>query len=131
MRAATRSGERLDGLVQLDTEFHGMRGNRNVVTLITDGEKDPRVMGFALADEQPEQFPVVPENADDADIPAGEMPIEGQEIPEGQIVIQPSPEDEVNVNGTVLRPTSSLAANFKLRFKGKVLSASFGSLKET
>ena len=44
--------ERLDGLVQLDTEFHGMHGNRNVVTVITDRDKDPRVMGFALADEQ-------------------------------------------------------------------------------
>ena len=96
--------------MQLDTEFHGMNGNRNDVTLITDGEKDSRTMSFALADDQPEQFPVVPENSDDADIPANDILVEGQEIPEGQIVIQPSPKDEVNLNGTVLRPTSSLAA---------------------
>ena len=102
--------ERLDGLVQLDTEFHGMHGNRNVVTVITDGDKDPRVMGFALADEQPEQFPVVAEDVEDVEIPADDMPVEGQEIPEGRIVVQPSPEDEVNVNGTILHPTSSLAA---------------------
>ena len=87
-----------------------MHGNRNVVTLITDGDKDPRVMGFVLADEQPEQFPVAAENLEDVDIPADDMPVEGRDIPEGRIVIQPSPEDEVNVNGAILRPTSSLAA---------------------
>ena len=130
--------ERLDGLVQLDTEFHGMHGNRNVVTVITDGDKDPRVMGFALADEQPEQFPVVAEDVEDVEIPADDMPVEGQEIPEGRIVVQPSPEDEVNVNGTILHPTSSLAAlragcshtDFHIRFKSKMFSASSGSCKE-
>ena len=45
--------ERLDGLVQLDSEFHELNGNRNVITFITDSEKDPRVLGFSLMDEQP------------------------------------------------------------------------------
>ena len=31
-------------------------------------------------------------------------------IPEGQIAIEPSPEDEINVNGTMLREDSCLAA---------------------
>ena len=38
--------ERLDGLVQYDAEFHDMNGKRNVITIITNGEQDPRQMGF-------------------------------------------------------------------------------------
>ena len=38
-----------------------------------------------------------------------EPPIEGRDVPEGQIVVQPIAEDEVCVNGTVLRESSSLA----------------------
>ena len=38
------------------------------------------------------------------------MEVAGREIPEGQLVVRPTPEDEVNVNGTLLRATSGLAA---------------------
>ena len=41
-------------LVQLDSSFHEMQGKRNVITFITDSEKDPRVLGFTLMDEQPD-----------------------------------------------------------------------------
>ena len=34
----------------------------------------------------------------------------GAEIPEGEIVVQPPPEDGINVDGTVLKPDSGLAA---------------------
>ena len=44
--------ERLDGLIQLDAEFHEFKGRRNVLTILTDGEKDPMVMGFTLKDEE-------------------------------------------------------------------------------
>jgi hypothetical protein len=39
-----------------------------------------------------------------------EVALEGRDIPEGQIVVKPIPENEVNVNGTVVRESSSLAA---------------------
>ena len=47
--------EQLDCLVQLDAEFHE-KSKRNVITFITDAEKDPRVMGFSLVDSPPENF---------------------------------------------------------------------------
>eukprot|EP00435_Cladocopium_sp_Y103_P067384 s792_g30.t1 len=69
-------------------------------------------MGFALVDAPPESFPVEADDDDDVEIPDVEPdpPIEGADIPGGQIVVQPAPEDEVNVNGTILRESSSLAA---------------------
>ena len=66
------------------------------------------VLGFSLKDAQPEMFPVQAD--DDVEIPDDSEPIQGAEIPEGRIVVQPMPEDEVNVNGTILRENSSLAA---------------------
>ena len=101
--------EQLDGLVQLDAEFHEMHGRRNVITFVTDSEKDPMVLGFTLLDEQPERFPVQADD-DDVDIPDESMQVQGADIPEGRVAIQPTAEDEVNVNGTVLRESSSLAA---------------------
>ena len=102
--------ERLDGLIQLDSEFYELQGKRNILTILTDGEKDPMVMGFKLVDAEPQSFPVL---ADDDDVEiqddaAGE--IEGVEIPEGQIMVRPSAEDEISVNGTMLRASSGLAA---------------------
>ena len=44
--------ERLDGLIQYDTEFYEMNGKRNIITILTDGEKDPLVMGFKLVDAE-------------------------------------------------------------------------------
>ena len=41
----------LDGLVQVDSGFHQMHGERNVITFIIDSEKSPRVLGFSLMDE--------------------------------------------------------------------------------
>lgn len=103
--------ERLSGLVQLDAQFYDMPKYTNIITFITDMEKDPRVMGLSLVDEQPDAFPVEAEVEHDVEIFDGDGgDIEGRDIPEGQIVVQPIPEDEVSVNGTVLRETSSLAA---------------------
>eukprot|EP00435_Cladocopium_sp_Y103_P063067 s2135_g24.t1 len=101
--------EQLEGLIQLDAGFHDLQGKRNVITFITDAEKDPRVLGFSFTDGEPVEFPV--RQGDDVDIPDESLQVEGQEIPaEGRIVVRPSPEDEVNVNGTVLRSNSALAA---------------------
>ena len=49
-------------------------------------------MGFKLMDDSPE----------------------GQEIPVGQIVVRADPGDEITVNGTKLKPTSTLAALLQL-----------------
>lgn len=46
----------------------------------------------------------------DVEIFDDEIAIESRDIPEGKIVVKPIPEDDVNVNGTVLRESSSVAA---------------------
>ena len=53
-------------MIQLDAEFYGFRGKRNVITFITDAEKDPVVLGFSLVDEGAPGFPVRPK--DDMDV---------------------------------------------------------------
>ena len=100
--------ERLYGLIQLDSEFHEMEGKRNVITFIPDTAKDRRVLRFSLMGDQPQVFSVEPDMEEDADAQIDAVPIEGREIPEGQIVVRPM--DEVNVDGTVLTANSSLAA---------------------
>ena len=55
-------------------------------------------------------FPVEADDGEDIEIPCVEPEVEGAEILECQIAIRPSPEDEVNVNGTMLRENSGLAA---------------------
>ena len=63
-------------------------------------------------------FPVRPEGElavqdDDEgtwDIPGDFMEQQGRDVPEGQIVVHPSAEDEIDVNGTKLRVTSALSA---------------------
>jgi len=103
--------------IQLDAEFHELQGRRNVITILTGGEKDPMVMGFKLMDDSPERFPVQPEgdlpqddDGQDVDIDVAEMQAEGQEIPVGQIIVRADPDDEITVNGTKPKPTSTLAA---------------------
>ena len=100
--------EQLEGLVQLDPKFHEMKGRKSVITFISDSQKDPCVLGLILVDSPPERFPVELEG--DVEIPDIEPPVEGADILEGQIVIQPTPEDEVNINGTRLRESSNLAS---------------------
>lgn len=99
--------ERVADLIQLDAEFHELQGKRNVITT---------VMGITLMDDVPENFPVRPEgdalqdDDQDVDIGGDELQAEGQEIPEGQIVVRADPDDEINVNGSKLKPSSALAA---------------------
>ena len=94
----------------LDSQFYEMPGRRNIITFITDAEKDPMLMGFSLVDEQPAAFPVEADVEHDVEIADDVGEIEGRDIPEGQMVVEPIPEDKVTVNGTVLRETSSLGA---------------------
>ena len=39
--------ERLDTLVDLSSDFHGIHGDRYVLTIITDSERPPQTMGFS------------------------------------------------------------------------------------
>ena len=108
--------ERVADLVQLDADFIDLKAKRNVITILTDGEKDPLAMGFKLCDESPDVFPVrfegnvQADDGDDVDLPDADDQVEGREIPEGQIAIRLEPDDEVTVNGTKLTVSSSLAA---------------------
>lgn len=109
--------ERMDELIQLDAEFHEFQGERNVITIITDAEKNSKLMGFSMlmdddiAEPSEVVFPVQQDDAQDADIaPLEEVEeVLGADIPEGQIVVQPSSEEHLTVNGIVLRPTSTLS----------------------
>lgn len=48
--------------MQLDAEFYELSRKRTIITiLMTEGEKDPMVMGLTLVDEEVQNFPVGPE----------------------------------------------------------------------
>ena len=114
--------EPLEGIIDPAAEFYGYEGRRDVITIITDAEKDPRVMGFRLvSDERVE--PVAHERHDDGDIEiAPEDEVAGQdiggdgvqagaEIPqEGRLVVVPSPNDKVTIDGVELTEASGLQA---------------------
>ena len=38
---------------RLDAKFHDLEGNRSVITRVTEGEKDPYLMGFRFEGEGP------------------------------------------------------------------------------
>lgn len=50
--------EPLSMIAQLDAKFHDKQGNRSVITITTQGEKSPSMMGFQFEGEGPqaEQF---------------------------------------------------------------------------
>ena len=56
--------ESLHGLIQPDAKFHEMDGNRSVITIVTEGEKPPALMGFHFEGEGPEQLAVEDEPGD-------------------------------------------------------------------
>ena len=46
-------GEPLESLLDPSAEFYGYAGSRDTLTIITEGEKDPVVMGFKLLGDDP------------------------------------------------------------------------------
>eukprot|EP00435_Cladocopium_sp_Y103_P028972 s2794_g7.t1 len=50
--------EALDSLVDLGAEIYGYEGPRDLLTVITDSEKDPVLMGFSLLGDEPALFSV-------------------------------------------------------------------------
>ena len=141
--------ERWDWLIQLDAEFYELPGKRNIITILTDGEKDPIVMGFTLVDGEAQNFPVQPEgdlavqvdadedededddgdDDDDMDVPGEVIEQHGRDIPEGQTVVHPNAEDEIDVNGTKLKMNSALLQFVKFRFKTDMFSDNSGPSK--
>ena len=115
--------EPLEGLIDLGADVFGYDGPRDLLTIITEGEKDPVLMGFKFQGEEPPLFPD-PERRDAADdilqAPEDEvlgLEIDGGEIQggadvpmQGRLVVTPSPVDMVVVNGVELSESSSLRA---------------------
>ena len=115
--------EKLDSLIELGAEIYGFEGPRDLLTVITDSEQDPLVMGFTLVGDEPPLFPEADRQqpADVAIAPEDEvigLEIEdgvegsgGADVPlEGRILFQPASTDMVMVNGVELTPESSLKA---------------------
>ena len=116
--------EPLEYLVDLSAEFYGYAGDRYVITIITDAERPPQVMGFRLLDDEPElaqdqhpseedvAIPLAPEDEEvigiDIDGDAEQAQQEGQDL-EGQLVFVPERTDKLNVNGVEVTQDSTLA----------------------
>eukprot|EP00435_Cladocopium_sp_Y103_P013965 s1844_g3.t1 len=115
--------ESLETLVDLGAEIYGHEGPRGLLATITDSEKDPMLMGFALMDDELPLFPDVErQHASEVttapedevvglEIEDGDAGSGGADVPlEGRILFEPSPTDMVLVNGVELTPSSTLAA---------------------
>ena len=107
-------------------------------------------MGFTLVDGEAQNFPVQPEgdlavqvdadedededddgddDDDDMDVPGEVIEQHGRDIPEGQTVVHPNAEDEIDVNGTKLKMNSALLQFVKFRFKTDMFSDNSGPSK--
>ena len=117
--------EPLETLVDLSAPFYGYEGPRDTLTIITDSEKDPVLMGFKLlGDEEVPLFEDVAHQEVDIDA-APEDEVLGQEIAfetaegagvgaevplGGRIVMSAAPTDQMLVNGAEPTADSSLRA---------------------
>ena len=133
--------EPLRMIVQLDASFHEMEGNRSIITLVTEGEKLPGMMGFHFGEDGPvdlqgerfeeeaEDLILAPEDgvqdAGDGEIHQAD-PAEQQA--EGRVVVQPDKSDEIVVNGESLTVESSLA-NLRAACSSYGISTSGGKAK--
>ena len=115
--------ERLDTLIDLSSEFHGLAGDRYALTIITDGEKPPQVMGFRMLDEGQQPLvpqdmpgemepaaPLAPEDAEIAgvDIDVQQAAVDGAEV-QGNLFLSPEWGDHLNVNGVEIYKDTALA----------------------
>eukprot|EP00435_Cladocopium_sp_Y103_P047343 s881_g13.t2 len=112
------------GLVDLSAEFYGYDGARDTITIISQGEVDPVLLGFKLLGDEEPLFPDVErhEHARDGVLVSveddmqgvdigGEHDLHGADVPlQGRLVVSASPQDMVRVNGVELTPDSALRA---------------------
>ena len=113
--------EHVGSIIDLSSSFHQLSGPRDIITVVTDMEKDPRLMGFYFASDEDEvalHDSGAAGSADDSaeGVMAPEDELEGVDIPEavadlpaGAYVIEPFDEDKVMVNGVELTIQSKLA----------------------
>ena len=123
--------EPLDGVIDLSAEFHGYEGERFVLTIITEAERPPEVMGFRMLDDNEMPLaelgagalhrdphaaepavaaPLAPDDeVQGVDIEVDEQGGEGQQVPHGHLVLAPERGDHLNVNGVELFRDSALA----------------------
>lgn len=129
--------EPLEEMSRYSAQFYGFTDKRNVITFVTDAEKDPSALGFTMLEgdiifhdvmEEPkpeasaqasgrgdgvEPEVLSPEAVEDADIDGAQAEDElaGQDVPaEGIIAVEPMDEDYVIVNGVRLTIESRLTA---------------------
>ena len=112
--------EPLNSMVDMTAQFHDYAGNREILTIITDAEKAPQVMGFRMlsdvelqrAEREAEMDDVAPLAQEDelqgVDID-GQVEVQGQEIPIGHVVHAPGRGDHLLVNGVEIFKDSAHA----------------------
>ena len=116
--------EPLRAIIQLDSKFYDLEGVRSTITVVTEGEKQPALMGFRFEGESSDSQPFeAHEDPGEALVISPEDQVQGIEIigpvqhaPEGQqvgdahVVVRPARDDEIVVNGITLTAESSLAS---------------------
>lgn len=110
--------EHIGSIIDLSANFHELHGPRDVLTVVTDGEK---VMGFYFEDGDSEAAQPVQGSAgvDDEsaegmmapedELQGVEIPPARAELPVGAYVIQTFDEDKIVANGVELTRVSKLA----------------------
>eukprot|EP00435_Cladocopium_sp_Y103_P063886 s153_g25.t1 len=103
-----------DSLIDLSAEFYGYGGGRYIITIVTKSEKPPQVMGFRLLDDgdmplaeiaaereqEVDPAPMAPEDevyGVEIDVEQQDE-IQGQDVPQGHVVLAPERGDQLNIN---------------------------------
>ena len=115
--------EPLDTMADLNSTLHEFEGNRNVITIISDAEKAPELLGFRFAEDDPEiddhahahdvdigdEGLLAPEDEDTGPgVEVGDVHQGGAEIPVGHLAEAARNVDSINVNGVDLTRDSAL-----------------------
>ena len=135
--------ESLGMIVHLNACFHEMEGNRSIITLVTEGEKLPGMMGFRFGEDGPvdPQGERCEEETEDCHSctrrwfkAAGDSVVHqansAEQQAEGRVVVQPDKSDEVVLNGESLTVESSLV-NLRAACSSYGISTSSGKAKSS
>ena len=119
--------ERLQDVIDLSSNFHEFPGFHDVITIVTDGDKQPTLMGFEMTngdllgqdvEREPgamlEEVEVLPQEELEDDIPGQDIADADGELihvdtPEGRMVVAPAADDKIHVNGAEITVNSTLA----------------------
>eukprot|EP00435_Cladocopium_sp_Y103_P023403 s3793_g5.t1 len=106
--------------------FYELEGHRDVITLMSDSEKDPRVLGFAFNADDGELQGHAPADGDQIEVedvaPEDDVDIQGHDIDGGAVVadaqgadipdkilVEPASDEKIVVAGVELTAQSTLA----------------------